>query len=193
MLRYHPHKPILTFPEYSLIATFRRREKRFLVEVETQGVKLWVHCNNSGAMLGLLRPGADVLISPASNPRRRLPYTLELVKLGDMWVGVNTLTPNRMLRKAWELSLLTELTPYTHFQSEVKAAHSRLDARLTGDIGTLWIEAKNVTLVEDDVAYFPDAVTQRGQKHLYRISRCIPSLHKRKAGISIWNGEIEIS
>ena len=93
MLRYHPHKPILTFPEYSLIATFRRREKRFLVEVETQGVKLWVHCNNSGAMLGLLRPGADVLISPANNPKRRLPYTLELIKLGDMWVGVNTLTP----------------------------------------------------------------------------------------------------
>ena len=30
----------------------------------------------------------------------------------------------------------------------------------------LWVECKNVTLVEDDVAAFPDAVSERGQKHL---------------------------
>ena len=80
--------------------------------------------------------------------------------------GVNSLTPNRMLRKAWELSLIPELSPYTEYQSEARLASSRLDARLTGTVGTLWVEAKNVTLVEDGVAYFPDAVTQRGQKHL---------------------------
>lgn len=158
--------PVIEFPEKSLIARFCRREKRFLVEVESHGERFWVHCNNSGTMLGLLRPGAEVLISPARTPGRRLPYTLELIRLDNMWVGVNTLTPNRMLRKAWELSLIPELAPYTAYKSEARFASSRLDARLTGTIGTLWIEAKNVTLVEDGVAYFPDAVTQRGQKHL---------------------------
>jgi sugar fermentation stimulation protein A len=83
-----------------------------------------------------------------------------------MWVGINTLMPNRMLRKAWELSLVPGLKPYTHYQSEARFGASRLDACLTGAAGTLWVEAKNVTLVEDGVAYFPDAVTQRGQKHL---------------------------
>jgi sugar fermentation stimulation protein A len=161
--------PVIAFPEKSLIATFCRREKRFLVEVETNGERFWVHCNNSGTMLGLLRPGADVLISPAPGKHRRLPYTLELIRLGDMWVGVNTLTPNRMLRKAWELSLIPELAPYTEYKSEARLASSRLDARLTGAAGTLWIEAKNVTLVEDGVAYFPDAVSQRGQKHLLEL------------------------
>lgn len=166
MSLHQPSDPVIKFPEKSLIATFLRREKRFLVEVETKGKRFWVHCNNSGTMLGLLRPGADVLISPAPGTGRRLPYTLELIKLADMWVGVNTLTPNRMLRKAWELGLISEMAPYTEYRSEARHAASRLDARLTGNGGALWVEAKNVTLVEDGAAYFPDAVTQRGQKHL---------------------------
>ncbi|MDR2161438.1 MAG: DNA/RNA nuclease SfsA, partial [Desulfovibrio sp.] len=44
---------------------------------------------------------------------------------------------------------------------------SRLDALLTGPgLPPLWVECKNVTLVEDDVAAFPDAVSLRGRKHL---------------------------
>lgn len=120
-------------------------------------------------MLGLLKPGREVFISPAQRAGRRLPYTLELIRFGNSWVGVNTLTPNRILRRAWELSLLPEADGYQNFQSETKIGSSRLDAALTGPNGTLWIEAKNVTLLEDGVAYFPDAVTQRGQKHLQEL------------------------
>jgi len=158
--------PLIFFPEGSRLAWLCRREKRFLVEVEAEGDPFWVHCNNSGTMLGLLRPGATVLISPAPRQDRRLPYTLELVRLGPIWVGVNTLTPNRILHLCWEAGLLPELLGYEQFRKEVKIGQSRLDAMLTGSRGTLWIEAKNVTLVEDGVAYFPDAVTSRGQKHL---------------------------
>ena len=158
--------PLIKFPANCMAARFCRREKRFLVEVDTVDDRFWVHCNNSGSMLGLLRPGAEVLISPAQRSGRRLSHTLELIKFGKAWVGVNTLTPNRILRKAWELSLIPELKAYTHYQSEARIGSSRLDARLSAAQGSLWIEAKNVTLVEDDVAYFPDAKTQRGQKHL---------------------------
>jgi len=151
------------------MAKFKRREKRFLVEVERGGESFWVHCNNSGSMLGLLRPEREVLISPALRPGRRLPYTLELVKLGGSWVGVNTLTPNRILQTAWKLGVLSETMGYENFHSEAKIGSSRLDAALSGADGTLWIEAKNVTLVEDGAACFPDAVTQRGQKHLLEL------------------------
>ena len=120
-------------------------------------------------MLGLLKPGREVFMSPAQRPGRRLQYTLELIRFGNAWIGVNTLTPNRILRKAWELSLLPETEGYQNFQSEIKIGSSRLDAALKSPEGTLWIEAKNVTLVEDSVAYFPDAVTQRGQKHLQEL------------------------
>jgi len=131
-----------------------------------KGEMLLAHTNNTGAMLGLLRAGADALLSPAANPKRKLQYTLEALSLGGNFVGVNTLTPNRMLRLAWETGAVPEMVGYDSFKSEAKVGQSRLDAYLSGDQGELWVECKNVTMVEDQVACFPDAITERGQKHL---------------------------
>ncbi|WFS62472.1 DNA/RNA nuclease SfsA [Pseudodesulfovibrio thermohalotolerans] len=152
-------------------AAFVRRIKRFTVEAEAldgpdRGATLMAHTNNTGSMLGLLRQGGTALLSPAANPNRKLKYTLEGLSLAGAMVGVNTLTPNRMLYAAWQCGAMPEMDGYEHFQKEAKVGHSRLDAHLTGGRGDLWVECKNVTLVEDDVARFPDAVTERGQKHL---------------------------
>lgn len=152
-------------------AAFIRRHKRFTVEAraldgDDAGEVLLAHTNNTGSMLGLLRPGATALLSPAANPARKLPYTLEALELAGAMVGVNTLTPNRMLHKGWETGAIPEMAGYTEFRKEARTGDSRLDARLDGPDGTLWVECKNVTMVEDDVACFPDAVTERGQKHL---------------------------
>jgi sugar fermentation stimulation protein A len=152
-----------------------RREKRFSVLVREGGREYWVHCNNSGSMLGLLRPGAEVFLSPAANPRRKLPFTLEMVRVDGFWVGVNTLTPNRLLDLAARGALVSCPTcglpgmeeGYDLWRPEARLGDSRLDGRLDGiGLPTLWVEAKNVTLVEYQVAAFPDAVTERGQKHL---------------------------
>jgi sugar fermentation stimulation protein A len=162
-----PISPLLIeFPNDSFVAVFLRREKRFLIEAERDGRRFWAHCNNSGSMLGLLRRGSDVLLSVSPNKSRRLPFTLELIKHDDHWVGVNTLVPNRLLRAAWDRGVLPEVAGCNRFISEQTSGLSRLDAVLDGPEGPVWIEAKNVTLVEDDVACFPDAVTTRGQKHL---------------------------
>ncbi len=160
---------LISFPAGTRTACFLRREKRFLVEVEAEEGTFWVHCNNSGSMMGLLRRGNDVLISPARGPGRKLPYTLELVKANGVWVGVNTLMPNRILRAAWQEGLMPEVVGYEGFHPEVEIAGSRIDAVFSGPGHRLWVEAKNVTLVEFDVAFFPDAVTQRGQRHLQRL------------------------
>jgi len=157
---------LLNFSAQSWVATFLGREKRFLIHAELRGHPVTVHTNNSGSMLGLLRPGMEIFISAASSPARKLPYTLELVRPGKDWIGVNTLTPNRLLKKAWAAGVLPELAGHTHFQAEAVRGASRLDARLVGPQGEFWIEAKNVTMVEDQVAAFPDAATERGQKHL---------------------------
>ncbi len=169
--------PLLPFPDGCRRGTLVRREKRFSVLVDFgpdkdgQDEQAWAHTNNSGSMLGMLRPGNPVLVSPAANPARKLKWTLELIEDKGVWAGVNTLTPNRLLAAAHAAGQLAETRGYPHFKAEAKAGDSRLDALLDGPKGQLFVEAKNVTLVEDDTAFFPDAVTVRGQKHLRELMR----------------------
>ncbi len=154
------------------------------------GRTLWVHCNNSGSMLGVLRRGRRVFLSPAKGPRRKLPYTLEMIQLENgTWVGVNTLTPNRILQEAWKKGLLPQLAEYETFRREAMSGRSRLDALLVGPCGRLWVEAKNVTLVEGDVAYFPDAVTQRGRRHLEELMGCIRNGDRAACFYLVQHGE----
>ncbi len=160
----------IPLPANSFKAIFESREKRFIIKALADGMPITAHTNNSGSMLGLLRHGREIILSKSDNPNRKLPFTLELIKNDDFWVGVNTHTPNRMLRIAWENMLIPELQGYEHFRSEAKVGHSRLDACLDGPFGKLWIEAKNVTLVEDERACFPDAVSERASRHMEKLT-----------------------
>ncbi len=185
--------PLLPLPPHCIVAAFVARRKRFSVLLQHQGADLWVHSNNSGSMLGLCLPGAPVLASPASNPDRKLKYTQECVWLArravpelienthgsgayesgahspasGFWVGVNTSTPNRMLEAAFHARRLPFAQGYTTLVREAKRGQSRLDGLLTvPGLPPLWVECKNVTMVEDNAACFPDAASERGQKHL---------------------------
>ncbi|MEW5774124.1 MAG: DNA/RNA nuclease SfsA [Thermodesulfobacteriota bacterium] len=157
---------LLPFPEGCVTGRLLRREKRFTVHVDLGGRQVAAHTNNSGSMLGLTRPGSEALLSPAPGAHRKLAWTLELVRLHGFWVGVNTATPNRILAAAHAAGLLPETRGYPGYRAERRAGDSRLDARLEGPDGRLWVEAKNVTMAEDGVALFPDAPTERGRKHL---------------------------
>ena len=105
---------LLPFPSGCVVGRLVRREKRFFVHVLIDGKPDVAHTNNTGSMIGLLRPGAPVLLSPAQNPGRKLRWTLELVWCGDpaayprggFWAGVNTSTPNRMLEAAFRAGKL---------------------------------------------------------------------------------------
>jgi len=82
-------------------------------------------------------------------------------------VGVNTSVPNRMLEAAFNARRLPFAQGYTCLVREAKRGQSRLDGLLTGpNLPPLWVECKNVTMVEDNAACFPDAASERGQKHL---------------------------
>lgn len=145
-----------------------RRYKRFLADIELDdGSVVTAHCPNSGSMLGCALPGSPVLLSRSSNPARKLPHTWELVQVEDCWVGINTGLPNRLAREGIEQGVVAELQGYEVVRQEVCYGNerSRIDLLLENP-GRCYVEVKNVTLVEDGVARFPDAVTERGQKHL---------------------------
>ena len=167
---------LLAYPAGCRTGRFIRREKRFFVIAELDGREVVAHTNNTGTMLGLLGPGMPVLLSPATNPARKLKWTVEALGQrqggGFFWAGVNTSVPNRLLEALFQAGLLSWAEGYTELKREAVNGESRLDGRLTGPgLPTLWVECKNVTLVEDDVAAFPDAVTVRGTKHLHTLMR----------------------
>jgi len=100
--------------------------------------------------------------------------TWELVESKGVWVGVNTLFPNRLAREAIERGAIAELQGYDIIRSEVPyGERSRIDLLLKGSRGRCFVEVKNVTLVENGRALFPDAVTTRGQKHLRQLAKVV--------------------
>ncbi len=155
-----------------------QRYKRFLADVETEdGRLLTVHCPNSGSMRGCSTPGSEVMISRSDNPKRKYPHTLEMVKVDASWVGVNTALTNHLAADAFARGVVTEIGTVDHIQREVKTSpRTRLDFLLQQGERKIYVEVKNCSLVENDVALFPDAVTVRGTKHLHEL------LSLKKAG-----------
>lgn len=150
-----------------------RRYKRFLADVElADGTLVTAHCPNTGTMKSCWEPGAAVELSHSDNPRRKLEWTLERVDMGDGWVGVNTMRTNSVIAEALEGGLIPQLSGYRLLKREISfqgdnGAGARFDMLLQeGAEADAFVEVKNVTLLDRDRVRFPDAVTERGRKHL---------------------------
>lgn len=175
----NPPRASVPLPSGCVRAQFIRRVKRFSVELEKNGTRIWAHTNNTGAMRGLQEAGMEALLSPARNPARKLAYTLERVRLKglggeDGWVGVNTSTPNQLLEAAFHARELDFALSYGHLRREARLGECRLDACMEGEgQKRLWVECKNVTLVEDGAAFFPDAASERGRRHLNKLMEIV--------------------
>jgi sugar fermentation stimulation protein A len=151
-----------------------RRYKRFLADVLLEdGRQVIAHCPNSGSMAACSEPGRPVYLSSHDDPKRKLKFTWELIRMPTSLVGVNTLVPNRLAVQAAAHGVIPALAGYDQVRAEVKVSdHTRLDLVLSGaDRPSCYIEVKNCTLVEGGVARFPDARTVRGQKHLEELAR----------------------
>lgn len=153
--------------------TLIQRYKRFLADVELPGTGVvTAHCPNTGSMASCWRPGAPVRLSHSDNPKRKLAWTLECVDMGSGWVGVNTSRVNSAVKAAIEHGAITSLGGYARIRSEPRVEFdghpaSRFDLLLENDRGPgCFIEVKNTTLLVGDAVKFPDAVTERGRKHL---------------------------
>lgn len=112
-----------------------------------------------------------MFLSVHTNPKRKLPYTWELIELEPSLVGINTLNTNRIVREALHSRTIEKYTAYDRIKTEVKINDStRLDFLLQGpEEPPCYIEVKNCTLVRSGMAGFPDAVSIRGTKHLQEL------------------------
>jgi len=151
----------------------QRRYKRFLADILLDdGRLITAHCPNTGSMQGCWEPGARVAVSHSDNPRRKLAWTLERVDMGRGWIGVHTGRTNPVVEEAVGDGVIAGLRGYGRIRREVTYApegceRARFDLRLSqGERPDAWVEVKNVTLWREEALCFPDAVSERGRKHL---------------------------
>jgi sugar fermentation stimulation protein A len=171
---------LYTYPEL-VPGILLKRYKRFFADIElANGEIVTAHCPNTGPMTGVCTVGSAVYLSKSDNPQRKLAYTWEMIQVGKTWVGVNTALPNRVIKLALEQELFPELAgQYTTIKSEVPYGSdrkSRIDFLLTDERTgkTLYLEIKNTTYSQAEIALFPDTVTTRGQKHLRELMALLP-------------------
>ncbi len=151
-------------------AVFVERPNRFLVRCRLLGESEPVdaHLADPGRLRELLIPGVRIWLLPASGAKRKTRWTALLVENPDRCglVSVDTRIPNRLIGRALARSALDEFEDWEFRRAEATIGRSRIDFLLgRGDGRQLALEVKSVTLVEDGVGLFPDAVTARGARH----------------------------
>ncbi len=160
-----------------------KRYKRFFADIElASGELITAHCANTGPMTGVSTIGSPVMVSKSDNPKRKLAYTWEMIQVYDnqpTWVGINTALPNRIIKLALEKYLFPELGNYLKIRFEVPYGieKSRVDFVLRREDSDqdIYLEVKNTTWADGNLAVFPDTVTTRGQKHLRELTALLPN------------------
>ena len=153
-----------------------KRYKRFFTDIEVNNKILTAHCPNTGSMMGLLDKNNHVWLTHHNDPKRKLKYTLEMIKVNQKIIGVNTHRANKITNHALENKLIDEFKSVKNIKAEFKYSD---DTRFDFLCDKKILEVKNVTLMRDkDVAEFPDAVTSRGSKHLKKLINSIKKGYK---------------
>ena len=153
-----------------------KRYKRFFVDIKVNDSIITAHCPNTGSMMGLLKPGNTVFISKNNNPKRKLKFTLEMIKSDNRMIGVNTHRANKIVLDGLNKNLIKEFKNIKEIKSEFKYSD---DTRFDFLCDEKLLEVKNVTLLRDkSYAEFPDAVTSRGSKHLIKLAESIKKGYK---------------
>ena len=164
-----------------------KRYKRFFADVKLDsGEVVTAHCPNTGSMMGLLTEGNIVYLSKTDNEKRKLKYTLEIIRDKGASVGVNTHRANRIVEKAIIEKKISTLGKKYDYRREVKyGKNSRIDFLITNKKDEeIFLEVKNVTLSKrKGISEFPDAITERGSKHLLEL---IDVVKKNKRAIMLF-------
>ena len=145
-----------------------KRYKRFFTDIKVNKEIITAHCPNTGSMLGLLNEDNEVWVSKNDDPKRKLKYTLEIIKVKNILVGVNTHLANKIVLEGLSNNYLKEFNNLDKVKPEVfYNKETRFDFLIKKKNRECFIEVKNVTLFRNGmVAEFPDSPTTRGSKHL---------------------------
>lgn len=152
-------------------ASFVARPNQLLVEARLGARLVRAHMADRGRLLGLLTPGARLLLAPRDELGRKTAFQVVGVYSGDELVSLDTQLPNRLVLAALSAGALPQFARYTRVQREVAVGEHRFDFRLGEALNGCLLEVKSAGKVEGGLAMFPDAPTERGRSHLELLAR----------------------
>ena len=149
-------------------AVFLERPNRFIAHCLLDGEAVVCHVKNTGRCKELLLPGATVYLAESSNPQRKTHYDLVCVESRGYVINMDSQAPNPVFAEWAQKGGFTE--GLTELRQEVTYGASRFDFAFMHHGTPGFAEIKGVTLFdEEDHAFFPDAPTERGVKHLHEL------------------------
>ena len=158
----------MKFTKALIKGKFVKRYKRFFADVKVNKSIITAHCPNTGSMMGLLNENNDAWVSKNDDPKRKLKFTLEILKSKNNLIGINTHLANKLVFEGLKNNSFLEFKNLENIQPEVfYNKDTRFDFLVSKKNKKSFIEVKNVTLIRDNKhSEFPDAITTRGSKHI---------------------------
>ena len=154
-------------------AEFIDRPIRFITKIKINNEIVLSHLPDPGRLKELLIPGVKLLVQKESGLNRKTRFSTQAVFKDGILISLNTLIPNKFVSFLLKNKSLPFLKDWEFDSQEVSNGHSRFDFRLTKNNLKKIVEVKSVSLVQNKVAKFPDAVTERGTKHVKHLAELI--------------------
>lgn len=149
---------------------FQERLNRFVVRVSLDNNEVVkAYLPNPGRLHELLLPEARLyLVKNPAGPKTS--HTVLAVDRDKVPVFLHTGLTNQAARALLENGLVPSLSSCRIVRAEVPYGRSRFDFLLECGGRPLYLEVKSCTLYGGRVAMFPDAVTERGRRHLEELA-----------------------
>ena len=152
-------------------AHFLSRPNRFLIRCKWNGKKISAFLPNPGRLQELLLPGSLIYLIKEESEDRKTRYTAVAIERDGYPIMLHTHQTNQVARYLLQERKIPGLEKAEIVRSEVRVGRSRFDFLLEDDDGPILLEVKSCTLVGEKVAMFPDAVTERGTRHLKELAK----------------------
>tara|TARA_B100001250_G_scaffold136118_1_gene116521 strand:+ start:386 stop:1090 length:705 start_codon:yes stop_codon:yes gene_type:complete len=151
-----------------LNATFISRPNRFITIIKIDNKLYKSHLADPGRLKELLLPGAKLLVYEVEDvSNRKTNFSTIMINHNGQLISLVSTLPNRFISEAIIKEELPMFKKQKILKSEVNIGKHRIDFLLNSkDNKKLFLEVKSVTLVKNGIAQFPDAITDRGRRHI---------------------------
>jgi sugar fermentation stimulation protein A len=152
-------------------ARFINRPNRFLVRCLLQDRTIQAFLPNPGRLHELLLPGCTVYVTKKPpSPTRKNRYTVLAVEREDRPIFLHTHRTNDVAADLINLGKIPGWNGARVIGREIRIDHSRFDLLVDHKKMEWLVEVKSCTLFGEKTAMFPDAVTERGARHLRELA-----------------------